>query len=271
MSSSSSSSSLISSNNNNTTKNKLLRGGRLLPSSLTTTKISRHDYYYCNNSLPKSRTITNNSNNNKKNKKKMMISKATVIANDINKQNKRGELVKVNMNRIDAKVEWWTKDASPNMIDITGTPQLLEQLCNNQDKLVVVDVYAKWCGACRALYPKLCKMGRQFDGNTIILKVNFDENKAMCKSLGVKVLPYMIMYKGSQGRVEEFSVSISKIKMLREKLEMHTLDIPMDEKEECNLAEFGDSVWGDEEDDISEDAPRDAEGAVETNLSEMSK
>ena len=177
---------------------------------------------------------------------------------------RRGSLVKMNMGRIDAKNEWWNKDASPNMKDINGTPELLEALCENQDKLVVVDVYAKWCGACRALYPKLCKMGRQFDGKMVLLKINFDENKDMCKTLGVKVLPYMIMYKGKKGRVEEFSVSISKIKMLREKLEMHTADVPMEDKDECNLEEFGNSVWGDV--DVESDAPKDAEGAQETVL-----
>ena len=177
---------------------------------------------------------------------------------------RRGSLVKMNMGRIDAKNEWWNKDASPNMKDINGTPELLEALCENQDKLVVVDVYAKWCGACRALYPKLCKMGRQFDGKMVLLKINFDENKDMCKTLGVKVLPYMIMYKGKKGRVEEFSVSISKIKMLREKLEMHTADVPMEDKDECNLEEFGDNVWGDV--DVESDAPKDAEGAQETVL-----
>jgi thiol-disulfide isomerase/thioredoxin len=179
---------------------------------------------------------------------------------------KRGSLVKMNMGRIDAKNEWWLKDASPNMKDINGTPELLEALCDNQDKLVVVDVYAKWCGACRALYPKLCKLGRQFDGKMVLLKVNFDENKDMCKSLGVKVLPYMIMYRGNKGRVEEFSVSISKIKMLREKLDIHTTDIPGEDysKDECNLEEFGDSVWGDV--DVDNDAPKDAEGAQETLL-----
>jgi len=52
--------------------------------------------------------------------------------------------------------------------------------------------------------------------------------------------------------------------MLREKLEMHTADVPMEDKDECNLEEFGDSVWGDV--DVESDAPKDAEGAQETVL-----
>jgi len=210
-------------------------------------------------------------NNNQKQKQKQKdVARRRMKCNTNNgcssNLTRRGSLLKMNMGRIDAKNEWWLKDASPNMIDINGTPELLEALCNNQDKLVVVDVYAKWCGACRALYPKLCKMGRQFDGKMVLLKVNFDENKDMCKTLGVKVLPYMIMYKGKKGRVEEFSVSISKIKMLREKLDIYTTDIPGEDysKDECNLEEFGDSVWGDV--DVENDAPKDAEGAQETLL-----
>lgn len=209
-------------------------------------------------------------NNNQQKQKQKDVARRGMKCNTNNgcssNLTRRGSLLKMNMGRIDAKNEWWLKDASPNMIDINGTPELLEALCNNQDKLVVVDVYAKWCGACRALYPKLCKMGRQFDGKMVLLKVNFDENKDMCKTLGVKVLPYMIMYKGNKGRVEEFSVSISKIKMLREKLDIHTTDIPGEDysKDDCNLEEFGDSVWGDV--DVENDAPKDAEGAQETRL-----
>ena len=185
-----------------------------------------------------------NNNNQQQKQKQKDVARRRMKCNTNNgcssNLTRRGSLLKMNMGRMNAKNEWWLKDASPNMIDINGTPELLEALCNNQDKLVVVDVYAKWCGACRALYPKLCKMGRQFDGKMVLLKVNFDENKDMCKTLGVKVLPYMIMYKGNKGRVEEFSVSISKIKMLREKLDIYTTDIPGEDysKDECNLEEF---------------------------------
>ena len=53
------------------------------------------------------------------------------------------------------------------------------------------------------------------------LKVDFDANKAMCRTLGVKVLPYFHMYRGADGRVASFSASLSKVQRLRDALDQY--------------------------------------------------
>ena len=53
------------------------------------------------------------------------------------------------------------------------------------------------------------------------VKVNYDDNKNMARTLGVKVLPTFHMYRGPSGRVAEFSASLSKIQRLRDALEAH--------------------------------------------------
>jgi len=53
------------------------------------------------------------------------------------------------------------------------------------------------------------------------LKVSYDDNKPMSRSLGVKVLPHFQMYRGPSGRVAEFSCSLSKVQKLRDALEEH--------------------------------------------------
>jgi hypothetical protein len=53
------------------------------------------------------------------------------------------------------------------------------------------------------------------------IKVDFDANKQMCRTLGVKVLPFFHMYRGVDGRVAEFSASLSKIQRLRDALDEH--------------------------------------------------
>jgi hypothetical protein len=81
---------------------------------------------------------------------------------------------------------WWEKDSAPNMKQITTVQELVDALVGVQsaahrraaprsrpgrraptpparrspqadagDRLVIVDIYAKWCNACRALYPKV--------------------------------------------------------------------------------------------------------------------
>ncbi|GAB2268317.1 hypothetical protein Dimus_003285 [Dionaea muscipula] len=55
----------------------------------------------------------------------------------------------------------------------------------------------------------------------LFLKVNFDENKPMCKSLNVKVLPYFHFYRGADGLVDAFSCSLAKFQKIKDAIEMY--------------------------------------------------
>lgn len=44
----------------------------------------------------------------------------------------------------------------------------------------------RWCGSCKALYPKLCQLSAD-NPDIILLKVEFDSNKQLAKALDVKV------------------------------------------------------------------------------------
>ena len=57
--------------------------------------------------------------------------------------------------------------------------------------------------------------------DVLFLKVEYDANKPMARTLGVKVLPTFHMYRGPSGRVAEFSASLSKIQRLRDALDAH--------------------------------------------------
>lgn len=57
---------------------------------------------------------------------------------------------------------------------------------------------------------QLCRTAEEHQ-DIIFLKVNFDENKPMCKSLNVKVLPYFHFYRGADGQLESFSCSLAKV------------------------------------------------------------
>lgn len=115
--------------------------------------------------------------------------------------------------------KWWEKNA-PNMIDIHSTQEFLNALSEAGDRLVIVEFYGTWCASCRALFPKLCRTAEDHP-EIVFLKVNFDENKPMCKSLNVKVLPYFHFYRGADGQLESFSCSLAKFQKLKDAIATH--------------------------------------------------
>lgn len=117
-------------------------------------------------------------------------------------------------------LKWWEKNAGPNMIDIHSTEEFLNALSLAGDKLVIVEFYGTWCGSCRALFPKLCKTVEEHP-DIVFLKVNFDENKPMCKRLNVRVLPYFHFYRGADGLLESFSCSLAKFHKLKDAIATH--------------------------------------------------
>ncbi|KDP33824.1 hypothetical protein JCGZ_07395 [Jatropha curcas] len=116
--------------------------------------------------------------------------------------------------------KWWEKNAGPNMIDIHSTQEFLSALSQSGDRLVIVEFYGTWCASCRALFPKLCRTAEE-NPDILFLKVNFDENKPMCKSLNVKVLPYFHFYRGAHGQLESFSCSLAKFQKIKDAIATH--------------------------------------------------
>lgn len=55
-------------------------------------------------------------------------------------------------------------------------------------------------------------------------QVEFESNKDLCRSLGVKVLPYFHFYRGAEGRLANFSASLTKFNRLKEAIEVHNTD-----------------------------------------------
>ncbi|GAB4853805.1 hypothetical protein Ancab_017999 [Ancistrocladus abbreviatus] len=116
--------------------------------------------------------------------------------------------------------KWWEKNAGPNMIDIHSTQEFLSALSQAGDRLVLVEFYGTWCASCRALFPRLCRTAEEHP-EILFLKVNFDENRPMCKNLNVKVLPYFHFYRGADGQVDAFSCSLAKFQKIKDAIEMY--------------------------------------------------
>lgn len=63
------------------------------------------------------------------------------------------------------------------------------------DKLVLVDFYAKWCAPCKQMAPYLDALKEEYDGSMTLLKIDADANKLLINELAVHVLPTLYLYK----------------------------------------------------------------------------
>ncbi|KAK4581515.1 hypothetical protein RGQ29_024940 [Quercus rubra] len=125
--------------------------------------------------------------------------------------------------RIGKIQKWWEKGLQPNMKEVTSAQELVDSLLNAGDKLVVVDFFSPGCGGCKALHPKICQFA-EMNPEVQFIQVNYEEQKSMCYSLNVHVLPFFRFYRGAHGRLCSFSCTNATIKKFKDALAKHTPD-----------------------------------------------
>jgi thioredoxin 2 len=63
---------------------------------------------------------------------------------------------------------------------------------------VVVDLWAPWCGPCRAVSPALEQLARELAGQLKLVKVNVDESPKLQERFGVRAIPTLLLLKHGQ-------------------------------------------------------------------------
>jgi len=68
-----------------------------------------------------------------------------------------------------------------------------------QDGVNIIDIYADWCKPCQVIGPIIDKLSSDYKDSEIKFgKLNADDNSEIVRSLGVRNIPTIIIYKNGE-------------------------------------------------------------------------
>jgi thioredoxin 1 len=82
------------------------------------------------------------------------------------------------------------------------------------NKLVLVDFYAEWCGPCKKMEPHLDAIKKELADKVEVIRIDADANKTLVKEMNIQGLPMLYLYKAGQ-QVWESNKYTSKEEMVR--------------------------------------------------------
>ena len=80
-------------------------------------------------------------------------------------------------------------------MELTITTENFEELRNGTLPLVV-DLWATWCGPCKAIAPIIAELAQEYEGKIAVGKCDVEENDDIAMEFGVRNIPTILFFKG---------------------------------------------------------------------------
>ena len=84
---------------------------------------------------------------------------------------------------------------SKNIIDIDQGDFDKKVIDASENKLIIVDFWAPWCGPCKQLTPIMEKVAKENSDAFELVKINIDENSEIASQLRIQSIPTVYAFK----------------------------------------------------------------------------
>ena len=97
-----------------------------------------------------------------------------------------------------------------NSETITLNESNFDRELTQDDKPMIVDFWAEWCGPCKMIAPLLDEIAREKAGAVKVAKVNVDDNQSLSSKYNIRAIPALLIFKNGQLRDQVIGVTSKK-------------------------------------------------------------
>ena len=99
--------------------------------------------------------------------------------------------------------------------EITDATFQAEVLDSKQ--VTLIDLWAEWCGPCKAMNPIITELSAEYEGKALIAKIDVDNNPVTPDKFNVRGIPTFLFFKN--GELAEKLVGATSKKVLKDKID----------------------------------------------------